>query len=627
MKSLTAALFLLASTSLVFSQAPAIEWQNTIGGNFDDDLRSVIQTTDGGYMLGGDSQSGISYDKIEDNVGLSDYWIIKLDASGLIQWQKTIGGGHWEYFKTVVQTTDGGYIICGSSYSSIGGNKTEPSRGSSDYWVVKIDALGNIEWQKTIGGSAYEGLKSAIQTFDGGYLLGGLSESGISGDKTEANLGLADYWVVKLNADGNIEWQNTIGGSGIDYLWSITQSIDGGYLLGGESFSGISGDKSEASMGFNDYWVIKLDAFGVIEWQNTIGGVSYEVLYSVVHTIDGGFILGGYSDSGTGGDKTEANLGGQDYWVVKINASGDIEWQNTIGGSSYDGLKSVIQTIDGGYLLGGDSDSNISGDKTEASSGLKDYWVLKLDALGDIEWQTTLGGASSDYLFSIDETSDDGYVLGGYSYSTISGDKTEASLGGKDYWVVKLEGLELSCSSPSGLYVSGLSTSTATLNWEDAGSDVLLYKLRLTNLTSSIAYNLTLPDGITSKFIGPSVIYPGMNYVFKLRAKCSDGSFTDWSENYFFSSPLRRATEHTYWSVFPNPSNGHFILQLTGLNSEFLKADIFDLSGAHVFSGMYQSTEGSLTETLNLNHIPDGSYLLRLNLGDAIIMETLIIQH
>jgi uncharacterized repeat protein (TIGR01451 family) len=283
---------------------------------------------------------------------------------------------------SLIETTDGGYLIGGDSNSSMSGDKTEDCQGYSDYWVVKLDGFGNIEWQNTIGGNAVDELKSLIQTVDGGYLLGGASSSNISGDKTEDSQGYNDYWVVKLNGIGNIEWQNTIGGDDYDNLNSVIQTAEGSYLLGGTSHSGISGDKNEPNIGYNsysaDYWVVKLDDSGNIEWQNTIGGSENDYLYSVIKTTDGGYLLGGYSFSGISGDKTEASQGGFDYWVVKLDGSGNILWQNTIGGNDFDALFSVIQTVDGSYLLGGSSNSDLSGNKTEVCQGDYDYWVIKL---------------------------------------------------------------------------------------------------------------------------------------------------------------------------------------------------------------------------------------------------------
>jgi hypothetical protein len=430
--------------NIIFNYSNAqtvIEWQNTIGGNDWDDLYSVIQTTDGGYLLGGLSESDISGDKTEASQGEVDYWVVKLDSSGNIEWQNTIGGNGYDYLYSVIETTDGGYLLGGYSTSSISGDKTEASEDYYDYWVVKLDGSGDILWQNTIGGNYDDLLRCVIQTTDGGYLLGGYSISGISGDKTEAKQGDDDYWVVKLNGLGDILWQNTIGGNNHDVLYSVIQTADSGYLLGGYSYSGISGDKTEACQGLWDYWVVKLNGSGDILWQKTIGGNGWDFLHSVIQTADGGYLLGGYSQSGISGDKTEANQGFWDYWVVKLDGSGNILWQNTIGGSEGDYLYSVIETSDGGYLLGGFSFSGISGDKTEANEGIyDDYWLVKLDGSGDILWQNTIGGNDDDVLYSVIQTTDGGYLLGGNSYSGISGDKTEASQGGSDYWVVKLTG-------------------------------------------------------------------------------------------------------------------------------------------------------------------------------------------
>ncbi|MBK9399660.1 MAG: hypothetical protein IPN36_02025 [Bacteroidetes bacterium] len=176
------------------------------------------------------------------------------------------------------------------------GDKTENSNGSWDYWIVKSDSLGNIQWQNTIGGSGDDKLYSVKQTMDGGYILGGSSSSFISGDKTEPSTGGHDFWILKTDSTGNIQWQNTIWGSNNDELISIYQTADGGYALGGYSKSFISGDKSENSLMQSipcyDFWIIKTDPAGSIQWQNTIGGSNDEYLTSFKQTIDGGSILG-----------------------------------------------------------------------------------------------------------------------------------------------------------------------------------------------------------------------------------------------------------------------------------------------------------------------------------------------
>jgi hypothetical protein len=429
-----------------FSQtAPGIEWQNTIQGGNSDYLYSTKLTADSGYILGGHSYSGISGDKTEFCLGHGDYWLVKTNADGLIQWQNTIMGGGSDVLLSVIQTDDGGYILGGYSNSYYSGDKTENCLGRDDFWLVKTDSLGNILWQNTIGGGDYDRTFSVQQTLDGGYIVGGASSSNISGDKTENNLDTLctsfcsmDYWIVKTDDSGNIQWQNTIGGSGDDWLFSLGQTADGGYILGGLSESAISGDKTENSLGYTDYWIVKTDDVGNIQWQNTIGGSGEDILKTISQSNDGGYILGGYSNSNISVDKTENCIGYMDYWIVKTDNLGNIQWQNTIGGMSEEYFEDIYQTSDGGYILGGFSNSNISGDKTENCKGGYDYWIVKIDSVGNIKWQKTIGGNDWDRFHSIQQTSDGGYIIGGNSRSNISGDKTENCMGYDDYWIVKL---------------------------------------------------------------------------------------------------------------------------------------------------------------------------------------------
>ncbi len=415
-----------------------IEWQRTIGGSGDDELYSIRQTSDGGFILGGSSNSNISGNKAENSLGGYDYWIIKTNVSGNIEWQNTIGGGADDELVTIHETADGGFILGGNSKSDISGDKLENCNGGYDYWIVKTDAVGNIQWQNTIGGSGDDQLSYSVQqTFDKGFILGGSSKSNISGDKIENCYGQEDYWIVKLDSLGTLQWQNTIGGNGKDALLSLQQTFNGEYILGGYSQSNISGDKTE-NCAFEDYWIVKIDTLGNIQWQNTIGGNHNDKLISVKQTFDGGYILGGFSLSNVSGDKTENSNGWYDYWIVKTDSIGTLQWQNTIGGSTIEELYITKQTIDGGFILGGVSISPFSGDKTENCNGTYDFWVIKTDSIGNLLWQNTIGGDNLDELFSIQETSDGSYILGGYSLSNISFDKTENSNGSSDYWILKL---------------------------------------------------------------------------------------------------------------------------------------------------------------------------------------------
>lgn len=472
-----------------FSQtAPAIEWQNTIGGNQYDELYSIDQTVDGGYILGGKSNSNISGDKLENRIGDYDYWIVKTNSTGNIQWQNTLGGFSTDQLYAIHQTTDGGYILGGWSSSNSAGDKSENSLGLTDYWLIKTDSLGNKQWQNTIGGNGLDYFQSILQTNDGGYIIGGYSNSNISGDKTENNidttLQTSDYWIVKTDSIGNIQWQNTLGGSGDDLLYAAHQTSDGGFILGGKSNSTISGDKTESSNGGSDYWIIKTDSMGIIQWQNTIGGNDEDNLHSITQTTDGGFIIGGFSRSNISGDKQENSIGGYDYWIIKTNPTGNIQWQNTIGGSFADQLYTIHQTKDGGYILGGYSVSNTSGDKSENSYGpYWDYWIVKTDIAGNILWDNTIGGNGDDGLYSMQQTDDGGYLLGGWSWSNISGDKTENCIGPfnqTDYWIIKL--------FPD--------TITSTFNLQNTTNNIQLYpnptKEEVTITTLQTAIGATL---------------------------------------------------------------------------------------------------------------------------------------
>jgi hypothetical protein len=427
-----------------FSQT-TVKWQKTVGGNDYDYLTSLVFTADSGFLVGGYSSSSISGEKTDSSRGYSDYWIVKFNGSGVIQFDKTFGGNGFDILSAMQPTDDGGYILGGTSDSHASGEKSEDG-SYDDYWVIKLDKNGNKEWDKTLVGLSGEGLSSLIQTTDGGYLLGGTSPSPVSGDKTDSSRGGYDFWIVKLDKAGNIQWDKTMGGTGGDYLRVVAQ-VSKHYFVAGYSDSPASHEKSEKSHGL-DFWALKLDDNGNVMTDKTIGGNGSDYLTCAIHTKDGGGILGGYSYSNISGEKTENSRGKSDYWIVKLNDSGQIAWDKTIGGSSYDFLNCIAQTGDGGYILGGTSYSNISGEKTENSKGYYDYWVVKLDSAGNVEWDKTIGGSDYDDLTQIKQIGKNKYLLAGSSYSNKTGDKTQYSRGYNDYWIVKLE------YTPSGIIVS-----------------------------------------------------------------------------------------------------------------------------------------------------------------------------
>lgn len=437
MKKIVTIGFIFSGIFTFNAQHPAIEWQNTIGGSAGDFMQGIEQTADGGYIMGGFSSSNISGDKTENSNGGEDIWVVKTDSAGNIEWQNTIGGSGDDYCTSIKQTNDGGYLVFGASDSDISGDKTENSRGGLDLWILKLDATGNITWQRTYGGDQPDFECFGQQTQDGGYIVGGYSDSGVSGDKTDPSNGQRDLWVLKLDGNGDITWQNSIGGSLVEELLMIKQTGDGGYIAGAFSNSPVSGDKTEPNEGGRDYWIVKLNPNGSVQWDNTIGGDQNDLVRDVLIDTDGGYVVAGYSRSGISGEKTEPAQGEFDYWIVKLNASGTLTWQKTIGGAGLDYPRDLLQLNDGTYMVAGWSNSDVSGDKIIPSNGGYDLWLVQLDTSGNLIAQNSIGGSGDESGTYLIPTADDNFVFGMSSDSNTSGDKGDNNEGLDDYWIFK----------------------------------------------------------------------------------------------------------------------------------------------------------------------------------------------
>jgi len=436
-RNILSSLVLALITISIYAQDPNILWQRTIGGASIDIAAVIKNTPDGGFIIGGFSTSDVSGEKSENSRGGDDYWVVKIDSQGEIDWERTIGGSGNDFLNSIALSSDGGYVLGGYSDSNISGEKTENSLGDVDCWILKLDSSGNIIWQNTIGGNNAESITAIVAANDGGYLLNCYSNSNNSPDKSENSLGSYDYWIVKIDGLGNIQWDNTIGGVDDDRALAAIQTDDGSFIVGGQSKSNISGDKTENTNGLQDYWIVKLDNSGNIQWQNTIGGNSSDILRNIIETNDGGFLIGGHSDSDISGDKIENSQGLDDFWIIILDSTGNIQWQNTIGGNGTDICYSVVEKNTGNFIVGGFSDSGLNGDKTEVNLGAHDYWIVELDNTGNIVSQNTIGGTNDEILTSVEINSNGELLLGGASASDISGDKTENSRGNYDFWIVK----------------------------------------------------------------------------------------------------------------------------------------------------------------------------------------------
>ncbi|MBL7942733.1 MAG: putative metal-binding motif-containing protein [Flavobacteriales bacterium] len=420
------------------AQLSGIIWQNTIGGTADDEASVIRETPDGGYIIGAWSMSGTGIDKTENNLGSWDYWIIKLDANKQIQWQQTIGSTSVDVLTNIICLNDGGYVAIGFSGSPASTDKSEPAYGSWDYWVVRLDSLGNILWDNTLGGSGGDVPYGIVENPDGSFVICGYSSSGLENDKLEPNYGENDAWIIRLNSQGNLIAQNSIGGVGHDVMNEIISCNSGGYLLSGYSLSNSSPDKSEDNFGMHDAWLVKLDENLNIEWENTIGGSGWDAAYELLQTEDGGFLLGIKSSSDISDDKDENSTGVADFWILKLDETGfNIEWQNTIGGSGDDHPMSIKELEGGDFLFAGYTNSGSSNDKAESGYGEYDYWIMRLGPTGEVLWENTLGGSQMDELWHLEMTSTGELLLLGNSLSGTSQDKSEQNHGGRDIWLVQ----------------------------------------------------------------------------------------------------------------------------------------------------------------------------------------------
>jgi len=341
-------------------------WTRSLGGWYHDYANSVTETNDGGYILA--LVAGSDDGDLDTNYGSYDYWIVKLDIDGNIEWKKSYGGSSSDYANSVIQTTDGNYVVAGYGASSNG--DFTGGYGNDDIWILKIDTVGNIIWKKNYGGSSSDQAYNIEQTYDGGFVVGGHT---ISNDiDVTTNNGMWDFWILKLDTAGNLDWQKNYGGSDWDKCFRITQTSDSGYVASGFSYS-TDGDIT-VNNGNADKWIIKIDSAGALVWEKSMGGSALDVSYDIIQTQDGGYLSAGFAESNDS-DLT-INYGLRDYWIVKMDNNGNITWKESLGGDSTDYAFSVIQTFSGAYVVTGISKSfNID---IGANNGEADFWIAKL---------------------------------------------------------------------------------------------------------------------------------------------------------------------------------------------------------------------------------------------------------
>jgi len=359
-------------------------WNRTYGGASDEYCTySLIETSDGGYVTAGNTYSF--------GAGVDDFWLVKTDAGGNVEWNQTYGGANTELANSVIQTSDGGYAIAGWAQSF--------GAGGHDFWLIKTDQIGNMQWNQTYGGAYDDNAYSVIQTSDGGYAIaGGTSSSGAGG---------TDFWLIKTDETGNMQWSQTYGGGNFDDASEVIQTSDGGYAMGGTTAS--------FGAGGYDFWLIKTNSTGDAQWDKTFGGSGQDIATGVVQTTGGGYALVGYT--------TSFGPGTYAIWLIKTNSSGDTQWSKTYGGINTEIANSVVQSRDGGYVIAGRTNS--------FGAGGENFWLVKTDSNGNAQWNQTYGGANSETAGCAIQTSDGGYAIAGWTQSF--------GAGGWDFWLIKTD--------------------------------------------------------------------------------------------------------------------------------------------------------------------------------------------
>ncbi len=382
---------------------PQEEWNRTYGGSSDDVGTYGQQTKDGGYIITGYTSSygaDAPFSWLIKVQHRGDLWLIKTDAEGQKEWDRTYGGLGKDLGFFVQQTKDEGYII-------VGGKKSFWIIGSYDLWIIKTDAKGNVLWDRTFGGSGEDLGFSVQQTNDDGYIIAGYT-SFTNGKKA---------WIIKIDSQGNKQLDMATGRADSEAA-SIGLTKDGGYIITGYTPSSGSGKE--------DVWLIKTNSKLHWDWLKTFGGPNRDLGLSVQETEDGGYIIAGLTES--------FGAGKGDVWLIKTDPKGDLEWDRTFGGSNFDSGASVQQTRDGGYIVTGYNTTTIdnvgSYSRLFNSDNIGRVWLIKTDSEGIELWNETFGGTRNDWGNSVQETRDGGYIITGVTESYGAGKE--------DVWLIKV---------------------------------------------------------------------------------------------------------------------------------------------------------------------------------------------
>ena len=417
-----------------------VEFVKTFGGSQEDEAVGIVQANDGGLVIAG-STSSTDGDITDKTTTDSDFWLLKVDANGQIVWNKTYGGTADDKATSIIKTNDGGYLVSGHSRSNdgdVGGNE-----GFHDFWLLKTDGNGNMQWETNFGFSGSDQAYKVIQTQEGGYFATGFLDVTASGGQgndgrgsteggREGNRhGVGEYWGIKMNANGQKQWRRYFGGSNNDRSYDVLQMVDGSYLMIGASESD-DFDKVDPK-GSYDFWAVKVSPGGEKVWTKSFGGSEIDIAYAVTQTTDGNYIMVGDSRSE---DKDVTNpKGNADAWVVKFDNDGNRIWQKSYGGDQFESARSIKRLANGTYLISA-STRSANGDVSN-NIGQNDAWVFIINENGAIQYQKSIGGTDLDFAEdAIYTTSDNVWVVGNTESNDVD---IPQNKGVKDLLLIKIK--------------------------------------------------------------------------------------------------------------------------------------------------------------------------------------------
>ncbi len=476
----------LISFQKISAQAPNIQWQKSLGGSFYDKGQSVIELSDGGFLIAGNSQS--SNQDLTFNHGMFDWWIVRLTKTGNIVWKKTLGGTLEDYVRQVIATPDGNFLCIGETQSD-NGDITDYI-DSIDFWVVKISDSGDVIWKKCYGGNGIDRGYSACVASDGNLIIAGITESGYP--YIENNHGVSDFLIFKIDLNGDIIWQKTYGGSDVDDCKSIKKTSDGGYLLSGISRSS-DGDLNN-NKGELDVWIVKINANGDIQWQTNYGGSKSDYSNTIMEDKNGNFLIAGETYS-FDFDATEnhSNSISRDYFIIKLNSQGQKIWVRCYGGSDNEYARGIIESNSDEYVIVGESYSNDG--QAPDNKGRADFWLIKVNPTnGDLVWQKRYGSDGHDEPNDLILTHDNDFVTVGNTFPIENSMDVTEKHGDDDVWIVKL--LNNDC-------VKNLSLSADLLdkNREYSSSESIVgrAKIQNANIIYSAGKSILLESGFSTQ--------------------------------------------------------------------------------------------------------------------------------